>query len=463
MTVESSTEHQALRSLRSVVRGDVITAESPEYDDERSVWNGMIDKRPLAIVRCAGTGDVVASLDAANAIGCPLTVRSGGHGVAGRSVCDGGLVVDLGSIRHVQVDPAAKTARVGPGATWSDVDRETTAFGLATTGGVHSGTGVGGLALGGGMGYLARRFGMTVDNILAAEVVLADGRVVTADADHHPDLYWALRGGGGNFGVVTELTLRLHEVGPTVTTTQAYWSADRVGEVMRWYRDFQTGADDDIAVLLVMIVCPPADPFPSEFHGTPIVGLVGCFSGDVADGEAVLRPIQELDGAFLSFTMPIDYADLQCMFDAGSPTGARYYWKSHYLGDLDDDVIDAVAELAVPLPGPYTNLFVEPLGGAISRVPADAMAYPHRDARFGIGFTAGWDDPADDETALAWARGLHARTAPSAVGVYTNYLDRDDLDRVGATHGINLERLQQVKAIYDPGDRFSAHGHVPPV
>lgn len=268
--------------IRGAIRGKVVVPGDADYDDARAVWNGMVDKRPAAIVRCEGTGDVVAAVDAARAAGYPITVRSGGHGVAGKAVCDDGIVIDLAAIHHVRVDRDARVAHVGPGATWSAVDRETTAFGLVTTGGVHSGTGVGGLALGGGMGYLARRCGMTVDNIVAAEVVLADGRIVTADADHHPDLYWALRGGGGNFGVVTELTLQLHEIGPEVVTTQSYFPADRMAEVIRWYRDFQLDAPDEVAVLLVVILAPPAEPFPEEFHGKPIIGLVGCASGPIS-------------------------------------------------------------------------------------------------------------------------------------------------------------------------------------
>lgn len=449
--------------LNAVLRGDVIAPGDESYAEARSLWNGMIDRRPLAIARCQGSADVVATLDVARRHDIPVSVRSGGHGVAGRALRDGGIVIDLAALDGVQVDAKRRVARVGPGATWHEVDAETQAFGLATTGGVHSGTGVGGLALGGGLGYLARSYGMTVDNIRSIDVVLADGRLVTASASEHPDLYWASRGGGGNFGIVTSFELELHEVGPEVATAQAYFPMEHAGSALRAYRDFMAGAPDEVACYALVVNVPPIDAFPVERHGTVAVALVACHSGSTEAGAEALAPLTEIDGSFLAFVAPMAYADLQSAFDAGSPDGARYYWKAQLLDDLPDATIDAVVELATPMPGPFSMVFVEPMGGAISRVPADATAFPHRSARFSLGVAAGWTAAADDERAVEWARRLHAAVAPdSNGGVYGNYLDGDEDDRVDAAYRANLERLQRVKAIYDPDNVFDQNVNVQP-
>ena len=450
--------------LRNLMRGSVLAPGDPDYDAARSVWNGAIDRRPAVIARCAGAADVIAALDVADRHGLPVTVRSGGHGVAGRAVRDGALLIDLSQLDEVRVDPARRRARVGPGATWAKVDAETQAFGLATTGGVHSGTGVGGLALGGGIGYLARAHGLTVDNIVSANVVLADGRLVTASDDEHPDLLWAVRGGGANVGVITELELALHEVGPEVITAQAYVGLDRAADALRAYREIMAAAPDELAVYALVIRVPPIDDFPIERHGTTALALVACHCGDLAEGERIVAPVAELPEAFLAFAAPLPYASLQSAFDAGSPVGARYYWKSHFLGELSDTLIDAVVAGAGEMQGELSMLFFEPLGGAINRVDQSATAFPHRSATFTLGVSAGWLDAADDAACTAWARDLHAATARHAIGgVYSNYVDRDDDDLVGASYGANVERLQAIKGRYDPNNRFDSNVNVLPV
>lgn len=458
------TSSSPVDDLRRLMRGTVLTPEDPDYDAARSVWNGAIDRCPSAIARCAGAADVIAALDVADRHGLPVTVRSGGHGVAGRAVRDGALLIDLSQLDEVRVDPARRRARVGPGATWGKVDPETQAFGLATTGGVHSGTGVGGLALGGGIGYLARAHGLTVDNIVSANVVLADGRLVTASDDEHPDLLWAVRGGGANVGVVTELELALHEVGPEVMTAQAYVDLDRAAGALRTYRSIMASAPDELAIYALVIRVPPIDDFPVERHGTTVLALVACHCGDATEAERIVAPVAELPDAFLAFAAPVPYASLQSAFDGGSPVGARYYWKSHFLGELSDSLIDAVVAGAGEMQGDLSMLFFEPLGGAINRVAQNATAFPHRSATFTLGLSAGWFDAADDAACTSWARDLHAMTARYAIdGVYSNYIDRDDDDLVRAAYGANVERLQAIKSRYDPHNRFDSNVNVLPM
>lgn len=449
--------------LADRLRGDLLRPGTPDFDAARSIWNGMVDRRPALIVRCLGTADVVAAIDHARRHDLPLSVRGGGHGVAGKAVVDDGVMIDLSRMDTVHVDAMARTVRVGPGATWAQVDHETQAFGLATTGGVDSRTGVAGLTLGGGIGYLARSYGLTIDNLRSAEVVLADGRIVTASADEHVDLYWALRGGGGSFGVVTAFELDLHDLGPEVMTAQVFVPMEDAAAALRAYRDFQLAAPDEIACFALFVNVPPIDPFPIDRQGQTALALVACHSGPLEGAEKQLAPITDFGEPFLAVVAPMPYTALQSSFDAGAPDGGRYYWKAQYLDDLDDGLIDTLVSRVSPLPGPYSNVFLEPLGGAIARVEPSATAFPHRSARFGVGISSGWQDPADDERAIAWTRALHEDLGPYASGgVYTNYLDRDDGDRVGAAFGTNLDRLQAIKASYDPEGLFHGNAEIVP-
>jgi FAD/FMN-containing dehydrogenase len=452
-----------LDQLADRLRGDLLLRDDPDFDRARRVWNGMVDRHPALIVRCLGTADVVAAIDHARRHDLPLSVRGGGHGVAGKAVVDGGVMIDLSRLDAVHVDATARTVRVGPGATWGQVDHETQAFGLATTGGVDSRTGVAGLTLGGGIGYLARRCGLTIDNLRSAEVVLADGRIVTASADEHADLHWALRGGGGNFGVVTAFELDLHDLGPEVMTAQVFLPMEDAADGLRAYRDFQLAASDEVACFALFVNVPPVEPFPAEQHGQTALALVACHAGSLEGAEEQLAPLATFGEPLLAVVAPMPYTALQSSFDAGAPDGGRYYWKAQYLDDLDDGLIETLVSRVSPLPGPYSNVFLEPLGGAVARVEPSATAFPHRGARFGIGISSGWQDAAEDERAIAWTRALHEDLIPYASGgVYTNYLDRDDGDRVGSAYGMNLERLQAVKATYDPEGHFRGNAEIVP-
>ena len=446
----------ALARFASTLRGQLIRPEDPGYDEARAIWNGMIDRRPALVARCGGTADVIACVDFARGQELPISVRGGGHGVAGRATCDAGLMIDLSQMHDVHVDPKARVARFGGGATWGTVDHETQAFGLAVTGGVDSRTGVGGLTLGGGVGYLARALGLTIDSLLSAEVVLADGSTVTASATEHPDLFWALRGGGGGFGIVTTFELRLHPIGPEVMTAQIFHAMDGAVEALAFYRDFMSTAPDQAACYPLFVNVPPVDPFPEQHHGKTALVFVGCHAGSLEDGEKALRPLGMFGAPFFSAIAPMPYAALQQSFDAAAPDGGRFYWKAHYLEELSDALIDLLVERVDPLPGPYSTVFVECLGGAVARVAPDATAFPHRGVRFSLGISTGWADEEDDEAAIAWTRSLFEATAPHASGgVYVNYLDRDEADRVEAAYGANLARLEHVRRAYDPDGVFT--------
>lgn len=439
------------------LRGDLILLSDARYDSARKVWNGMVDRKPSLIAMCEGTADVIACLDFARTTGMPFTVRGGGHGVAGKAVADDALLIDLSEMRSVHVDPTTKTANVGAGATWGTVDHETQAFGLAVTGGVDSRTGVAGLTLGGGIGYLARPHGLTIDHLIGAEVVLADGRTVLANEVEHSDLFWALRGGGGNFGIVTTFEFRLNEVGPEVMNAQVFYPMDQAGEALTFYRDFMDEASDDVGCFALFINTPPVDPFPDEYHGTTCLALVACHAGSMESGESELKPLAGFGSPMLSVLAPTPYATLQSSFDAGAPDGGRYYWKAQYLNELTDEAIEILVEEVDPLPGAFSNVFIEPLGGAVSKVDPAATAFPHRGVRFGLGISSGWEDASDDESGIAWTRALHEKMRPHAsAAVYSNYVDSDDADRVKASYGSNLSRLQEIKAEYDPENLFSS-------
>ncbi|MGB3564399.1 MAG: FAD-binding oxidoreductase, partial [Thermoanaerobaculia bacterium] len=380
------------------------------------------------------------------------------HSVAGRSVCDNGLMIDLSLMNSVSVDPEAKTARIEGGAKLGVLDAATQEFGLATTAGLVSDTGVGGLTLGGGVGYLARRFGLTVDNLVGAEVVTAAGEQIRADATENTDLFWALRGGGGNFGIVTAFEFQLHEVGPEVLVGQAFYPLGDASEVLRFYRQWMREAPDELAGYALVTNVPPVEPFPEETQGKPCIAIVSCYSGDFEHGRKVLAPLETFGDPILRFIQPMPYAALQQSFDPGVPSGQRYYWKSHFHRELSDEAIDTFVAHVTSLPGPFSSLGFEPMGGAINRVDATATAFPHRDAEFAFGIWSGWSDPTDDKAAIGWTRKLHQAMAPfSTGGVYSNYMDQDDEERVPAAFAENLERLERVKAKYDPDNLFNAN------
>jgi FAD/FMN-containing dehydrogenase len=367
-------------------------------------------------------------------------------------------MIDLSPMRTVEIDPVLKTARVGGGARLGDLDRAAQEHGLATTAGVDSRTGVGGLTLGGGQGFLGRRFGLSIDNLLSAEVVLGNGEVVTASGDSHPDLFWALRGGGGNFGIVTSFEFQLHDVGPDVLVGMVYLPIEEASQALRFYRTLSASAPNELSCYALLLVAPAAEPLPETQWGKPTLAFVGCYSGAVENGRIAMRTLLEIDNAIHSSLDEMPYAALQQSFDGGAPDGARYYWKSHYLLELSDDAINALLLHVQEIPGPYANIFFEPLGGAISEVGATETAFPHREAAYSLGFQAGWVKPTDDGINIAWARAAYDAMKPfSTGGAYSNYIDFDDEAKVAEAFGPNAARLKSVKDRYDPGGIFEGN------
>lgn len=458
-------DESAFEPLHDRLRGSLVRPTDEDYDDARAVWNGMVDKYPAAIARCAGAADVMAAVDFAREHDLLLSVRGGGHNVAGKAVCDDGLVIDCSPMDFVRVDPDGKTARVGPGATWADFDHEAQAFGLATTGGVDSRTGVAGLTLGGGVGWLARSHGLACDNLVGADVVTAGGDLVHASADENPALFWGLRGGGGNFGVVTAFEFELHDVGPEVLVAQAFYPTEHAEAVLRFYRDYAAEAPDAVAPYALVANVPPEAPFPEEHHGEAAVVLVAPYAGDPEAGRRHLEPIAEADVGepILRFVDTMPYAALQQSFDDGTPAGERYYYRAMHVSELPDEAIETIATHARELPAPFTMAGIEPMGGAVNAVADASTAYPHRDAAFSFGIWAGWSDPERDDELIEWTRAFHEAMTPySTGGVYANYLDRDEDDRIRAAYGDNYDRLVELKDEWDPENRFRLNSNVEP-
>jgi FAD/FMN-containing dehydrogenase len=445
----------AVDELVGALRGRLIQPADPEYDGARSMWNAMIDRRPALIVQCAGVADVRTAIDFARRNALPISVRGGGHSVAGRSIRDGALLIDLGPMRWVVVDPGAGTARVGPGAVGGDLDHETQAFGLATTGGTDSTTGVIGLTLGGGMGFLGRRYGLAIDNLLGADLILADGTLIHATENEHADLFWALRGGGGGFGIVTEMEFRLHPVGPELAVAQVFLPYAGALEALRFYREFTTGMDPALGCYLLAVNVPPVEPFPEAYHGKTAIAIAASHAGGVDEGMAALKPLTEFGDPIFSLLTPMPYTTLQRSFDAANPAGKRFFWKAQYFEALPDEAMEAFVKHADPLPGPYSAAFFEALGGAMAEREVGETAFPHRHAAYNFGAGGGWEDASGDEHGIAWARRVHEAMAPySTGGLYANYVGLDDLERIQAVYGDNTARLQSIKATYDPDGVF---------
>jgi len=447
----------AVRAFATELRGTLVQPRDPGYAEARRVWNGMIDRRPALIARCAGVDDIRRSLAFARANGLPVTVRGGGHNVGGRSIADGALQVDLRPMNWVKVDAKRRVARVGPGAVGADLDRETQAAGLATPGGTDSTTGVTGLTLGGGFGFLSRRFGLAADNLRSATVVLADGRVVHASATDDPELLWALKGGGGRFGVVAEIELDLHPLGPEVAVAQVFYPYRSAMAALRLVRDFMADAPDDIGIFALAANVPAVDPFPADHHGKTAIVLAAAHAGSVEDGLRALKPLGEFGEPILNVLAPMPYTALQQAFDTSSPAGNRYFWKSQYLSDMSDEAIAVFVDRCRTLPGPFSAAWFEPLGGAFGEPDPGATAFPHRRAGCNFAIQAGWSDPGDDAKAIDWARSFHAAMAPfSTGGQYANYAGSEDgRDGLASQFGDNAARLRAVMARCDPDGVFS--------
>jgi FAD/FMN-containing dehydrogenase len=450
------------------IRGPVIKPADPGYDAARAIWNGAIDRRPASIVRCTGVADVVAAVRFARDYDLEIAVRGGGHNVAGTALCDDGIVIDLSGMRAVQVDPAGSTAWVQGGALWADVDHETQAHALATTGGIVGHTGVGGLTLGGGIGFLMRKHGLAVDNLMAAEVVTAEGNLVHASADERPDLFWALRGGGGNFGVVTSFRFALHPLGPTVLAGPVFWAADDTADVLRWYRDFAAEAPDELGTVVRFGTVPPLPTIPRDLHWRPAIAVACCYTGAIEDGERAVRALRRFGTPLVDLLAPSPYAAFQRGFDDTVLHGWHYYWKATTLAGLSDDAIAVIAEHAYAARSPRSYAAMFHMGGAVARVPQDATAYAGRDVAHNIVIDAVWLPHESGEHAAvetAWARRfLQALQPHRAGGVYVNFLDSDDdSSRVREAYGDRIyRRLAEIKARYDPDNVFHHNKNIQP-
>ncbi|MER8709744.1 FAD-binding oxidoreductase [Mesorhizobium sp. M1088] len=453
-TVALSTE--TLTALRPQLRGTLCLKDEAGYHEARTIWNAMIDRRPSAVVRCHGASDVIQAVRLARDNGLLVAVRGGGHNIAGNAVCERGLLIDLSPMRSVRVDPKNRTARVEPGVTLAEFDKEAQAFGLATPLGINSTTGVAGLTLGGGFGWLSRKFGFTVDNLISADVVTADGALVQASAAENGDLFWAIRGGGGNFGVVTSF-------GPDLTSGLIVHPFARARELLAGYSKVAAAAPDDLTVWVVLRKAPPLPFLPAEVHGKEILVFAVCYAGDPGKAESALAPLRALGEPIADVIGVQPYAAWQSAFDPLLTPGAFNYWKSHNFTALSDGLLDTVVEAVWTLPTGECEIFIAQLGGASSRVATDASAYPHRDANFVMNVHTRWRDRSDEKACIKWARELFAATAPDATGgVYVNFMPEDETDRIAGAYGGNHVRLASLKAKYDPDNLFRLNQNVTP-
>ena len=452
-----------LESLRAGLRGIACVDGEDGYDEARSIWNAMIDRRPGVVVRCAGAADVIRAVRFANERGLGIAVRGGGHNIAGNAVGDGVVMIDLTPMKWVRVDPGARRAWVGGGATLSDVDREAQAFALAVPSGINSTTGIAGLTLGGGFGWLTRRFGMTVDNLVAADVVTADGEFVRANESENPELFWAIRGGGGNFGIVTSFEFNLHPVGPEVFSGLIVHPFERAGELLRGFREVVAGAPDELTVWAVMRKAPPLPFVPPEWHGREVLVFAVCYAGSTADGEKATASLRALGEPIADVLGPHPFVAWQAAFDPLLTPGARNYWKTHDFTELSDGVIEVLIDAVSRLPGPECEVFLAHVGGAMSRVAPDATAYPDRSAHFIMNVHTRWRESAGDGTCIGWARELFKATGPFATGGgYVNFVPADEPERVERIYGANYPRLAEIKRHWDPQNRFRMNQNIRP-
>lgn len=442
-----------IQEFKSRLRGELIQRDDPRYELSRKVFNGMIDKRPALVARCAGVADVIAAIHFAREKHLLAAIRGGGHGVAGNAVCDGGLVIDLSAMRSVHVEPETRTARAEGGATWGDFDHETQAFGLATTGGIVPTTGVAGLTLGGGIGYLNRKYGLACDNLLSADVVTADGRLLRASAEDNEDLFWGLRGGSGNFGVVTSFQYRLHRVGP-VLGGEIVYPLDQAKKVLRFYRDWSTEAPDEVRADATLLSGPEG----------PALGIIVCYCGTLEEGEKVLRPLRSCGSPMVDTIAPVPYATVQNLLAAVFQPGLLHYWKSGFIRAFSDDAIEALVDFfAGAVPGFFAAIAIEHLGGAVGRVPPQDTAFGHRDAHHSLLVLRMWQDPAESAVNIDWARRCYQTAEPFLKrGVYVNYLGDEGESRVMAAYGANYERLAALKKKYDPTNFFRINQNIKP-
>ncbi|HSL15802.1 MAG TPA: FAD-binding oxidoreductase [Actinomycetota bacterium] len=451
-----------LERLQGKLSGDVIGPDDDRYDDARRVYNAMIDRRPAAVVRPTAADDVATAVRAAADEGLAVAVRGGGHSVPGFGTADDAVVIDLSAMRRVDVDPATRTAHAQGGATWGDFNEATGAHGLATTGGILSTTGVGGLTLGGGIGYLARGVGLSCDNLVAAEVATADGRIVRASDDENADLFWALRGGSGNFGVVTSFGFRLHPVA-MIYGGPMFFELEDAAAILRFYREFIADAPEELGMFPAFQIAPPLPFLPEERHGQTFLAVVACWAGPLEMGKGILKPLHDVAPVVAEHVGEMPYAALNSAFDALHPPGLRHYWKTSFATDLTDEAIEANLTHGPAVPVVNSTVHIYSINGAVQRVAPDATAFAYRDATFATVIAGMWPDPNDDDANIEWVRGYYDAIAPySQEGGYINFMSADDQDKIRASYRQNYDRLVEVKRAWDPGNVFRVNQNIAP-
>jgi FAD/FMN-containing dehydrogenase len=453
---------EAITEFRSQIRGEVIEPGDGRYEETRKVYNAMISRQPRVIAQCADVADVIAAIGFGHRNGLRVSIRGGGHNAGGLGVCDDGLVIDLSPMRYVHVDAAKKTVRVGGGCRWGDVDHATHAFGLAVPSGVISTTGVGGLTLGGGLGHLTRKYGLTIDNLLAADVVLADGRVVVASAQENSDLFWAIRGGGGNFGVVTSFLFQAHPV-HTVCAGPILWELDQASDIMKWYREFIVQAPEDLNGFFAFLTVPPGPPFPEQIHLKKMCGIVWCYTGPMEQANKLLQPLRNFRPPAFEFFVPMPYPMMQGMFDPVYPPGLQWYWKADFVKELSDQAIALHVKHGAQLPTMHSTMHLYPVNGAVHRVGSGDTAWSYRDVQWSEVIVGVDPDPASKDRITTWAREYFDALHPfGAGGAYVNFMMEEGEDRIRATYRDNYNRLSAVKAKYDPENFFRVNQNIQP-
>jgi FAD/FMN-containing dehydrogenase len=453
---------EAVKALQADLRGEVLLPSDTGYEQSRKIWNGMIDKRPAMIVRCLGTSDVMKAVRFARDQRLTVSVRGGGHNVAGNAVCDNGLMIDLSGMKSVRVDPARRTARAEPGVMWRQFDLETQAFGLASTGGLVSTTGIAGFTLGGGIGWLVRKHGLALDNLVSVDMVTAKAELVTANMNENTDLFWGVKGGGGNFGIVTSFEYQLHPVGPIVLGGLIAYRAEEGQALLRFYRDFVKEAPEELTTLVVYLTAPPLPFLPKEVHGKHLVAIVLCYCGKVEDGQRILSPLRKFGKPVADVIQPMPYTVLQSMLDGAAPAGIQNYWKSAYISGLNDDVIDLILTYGERITSPLSAIHVHQLGGAMRRIGDDATAFSHRDAPFALNIVSSWKEPSENDKNINWTREFFAAVQKFATGAYVNFMGEEGADRVKEAYGEKYSQLVALKNKYDPTNFFHVNQNIKP-
>ena len=461
-TIAAPVSEATVEAFKTSLRGELLRPGDAGYDEARTLFNGGIDKKPALIARCAGVADVIASVNFARANELLVSVRGGGHNVTGNAVCDGGLMIDLSPMKGIWIDPVNRRARVEPGVTWVELNHDLQAFGLAGTGGYYSTTGVAGLTLGGGLGFLMRKYGLACDNLLSADVVTADGRFLTASPSQNQDLFWGLRGGGANFGIVTSFELQVHPAG-TVLAGLLLHPLARAEELLRFYRDYTATAPEELTTGFILFTVPPAPFLPQEAHGMPVAAVILVYTGSIEAGEEVIRPLRAFGPPLADLVQPMLYSVVQTLADILMQRGFHNYWKSSFLRELSDEAIETLLSHFAPVPSPLTPVFLEHCGGAIDRVGAQETAFPHRGWPYNFLITSIWADPADSEKNIRWTREYWEAMQPFAAdAVYVNFLGVEGEERVREAYGANYDRLVALKDEYDPTNFFHLNQNIKP-